>query len=304
LGFGVLSNKLIKNQRTLPQYHKPNLDFGSGEPNVHKKFSNMKKIFFAILLLNTFGCSKDNSTQKLLEDVFASQRDALPSEIQILELLKAPTDGYAILSSYATLAIQDLRGPEIMIQGFGYSKAGIKSDFGTLTFGNINTNINTSFDYRSLGATGAKDLFGTTNSVALFGANNLPGFSTNFYIPKLMTITSPAFSNNSVIFPGTTITWEPDTNNTTFGVGIAILYSPNSPENLHLQLSESPVRNYIRSADTGSYTISTNDLAGIPTGATLSFGIGRGNYQRNAMPNGYYFGIASFSVVEHYFTRQ
>jgi hypothetical protein len=264
----------------------------------------MKKIFFAIMLLNCFGCSKDNSAQKILEDVFTSQRDALPSEIQILELLQAPTDGYATISSYATLSIQDLRGPEIMIQGFGYSKAGAKSDFGTLTFGNINTNKNSSFDYRSVGATGAKNLFGTTASVALAGSNNLPGFSTNFYIPKLMTITSPAFSNNSVISTGTTITWEPDTNNTTLGVGIAILYDPNSPENQHLHLSGSAVRNYIRTADTGSYTISSNDLAGIPTDAILSFGIGRGNYKRQAMSNDYYFGLASFSVVEHVFTRQ
>lgn len=264
----------------------------------------MKKIFLAILLLNALGCSKDNSSQKLLEDVLASQRDGLPSAIQILELLQMPTDGYATISSYATLAIQNFRGPEIMIRGFGYSKANAKSNFGALTFGNISTNVNAGFDYSSVGAPGAKDLFGTTTSVALSGASNLTGFSTNFYIPKLMTVTSPAFSNNSVISPGTTITWEPDANNTTFGVGIAISFDPNSPENHHLNLSGSITKNYIRTEDTGSYTISSNDLAGIPTDATLSLIIGRGNYKRQAMPNDYYFGLVAFSVIEHVFVRQ
>jgi hypothetical protein len=146
-------------------------------------------------------------------------------------------------------------------------------------------------------------LYGTTTPVSLSGKEGLPGFSTNFYVPKMMTITSPAHSNNSIISQGTTISWEADNNNT-FGVGIAIRYNPNSFENYDLNQSGSTVVNLFRVEDTGNYTITANDLAGFPSGAHLTFGIGRGNYQRVSMPNDYHFGIVAYSVVTHPFRKQ
>ena len=270
----------------------------------------MKKTLFFAFLIAALGCSKENPAQKFLEDILSSQRDQMPSEIQILELLHLPTDGYASITSYATLGTQSLRGPEVMIRGFGYNKAGTSSDFGLLAFGSIITSpINTSttsetnLDYLTIGAPGSKDLYGTTTPVSLAGKDGLPGFSANFYVPKMMTITSPAHSNNSIISQGTTISWEADNNNT-FGVGIAIRYNPNSFENYDLNQSGSTVINLVRVEDTGSYTITANDLAGIPSTAHLTFGIGRGNYQRVSMPNDYHFGLIAYSIVAHAFIRQ
>lgn len=266
----------------------------------------MKKTSIFIFLIAALGCSKENIQQKL-EGALASQRDQLPSEIQILELLELPTEGYATIRSWATLSIQDLRGPEVIISGFGYSKGGVKSDFGSLAFGSIVTNTvsSTNFDYLTIGPSGAKELFGTTTSVSLAGSQSqdLPGFSTSYYIPKMMTITSPSFSNNSIVSSGTTITWEPDSNNT-YGVGIAIHYDPNSHENTDLNQSGSTVINVVRVEDTGSYTITANDLAGIPSNARLRLGIGRGNYQRVSMPDDYHFGLVAYSVVAHSFIKQ
>jgi len=265
----------------------------------------MKKILLFALLIALLGCSKENPAQKFIEDILSAQRDQMPSEIQILQLLQLPTDGYASITSYATLSTQPFRGPEVMIRGFGYNKAGTSSDFGLLTFGSITTNTisGTNFDYLSLGVLGSKDLYGTVAPVLLAGKGGLPGFSANFYIPKMMTITSPTFSNNSIISQGTTITWDPDSSNT-FGVGIAIRYNPNAFENYDLNQSGSTVVNLVRVEDTGSYTITANDLAGIPSNAHLRFGIGRGNYQRVSMPNDYHFGLIAYSVVAHPFRKQ
>ena len=270
----------------------------------------MKKTLIFALLIASLGCSKDNPSQKFLEDILSSQRDQMPSEVQILELLQLPTDGYAAITSYATLSTQPFRGPEVMIQGFGYNKGGASSDFGSLAFGSISTspintstNSETNLNYLTIGAPGSKDLYGTTTSVSLAGKEGLPGFNTNFYIPKMMTITSPAFSNNSIISQGTTISWEADNSNT-FGVGIAIRYDPDSFQNYQLNQSGSAVRNLFRVDDTGSYTITASDLAGIPSGAHLMFGIGRGNYQRVSMANDYHFGLITYSVVTHPFHKQ
>ncbi len=266
----------------------------------------MKKTLLFAFLIASLGCSKENPTQKLIEDVLSSQRDQMPSEIQILQLLQLPTDGYASLTSYATLSTQPFRGPEVMIRGFGYSKAGTLSDFGSLAFNSIITNASstgTNFDYLSVGVPGSKDLYGTTVPVSLAGKDGLPGFSANFYVPKMMTITSPSFTNQAVISQGTTISWEADNNNT-FGVGIAIRYNPNSFQNYDLNQSGSTVTNLVRVEDTGSYTITANDLAGIPSTAHLTFGIGRGNYQRVSMSNDYHFGLVAYSVVTHPFRKQ
>lgn len=73
----------------------------------HKLFKIMKKITALTLLIVIVGCSKENSSPKFLEDLLASQRGQLPSEIQILEMLQLPTDGYASISSYASLSTQD-----------------------------------------------------------------------------------------------------------------------------------------------------------------------------------------------------
>lgn len=266
----------------------------------------MKKILISVFLLSFLGCSKENSSQSFFDNLLSSQRDQLPSEIQILELLQLPTDGYAAISSWATLSIQSLRGPEVMIRGFAYNKAATKSDFGALAFGPIviNPTSNTNLDYLTIGASGAKDLYGTTTTVSLAGKSGLPGFNTSFYIPKMMTITSPSFSNYSNISQGTIISWQPDVNNTVFGVGISIYYDPESAQNKPLNLSGNTIKNLIRTDDTGSYTISASDLAGIPANARLTLNIGRGNYQRVSMPDDYHIGLIAYSVVAHSFIKQ
>jgi len=120
----------------------------------------------------------------------------------------------------------------------------------------------------------------------------------------MMTITSPSFSNYSNISQGTIISWQPDVNNTVFGVGISISYDPESAQNKPLNLSGNTIKNLIRTDDSGSYTISASDLAGIPANARLTLNIGRGNYQRVSMPDDYHIGLIAYSVVAHSFIKQ
>ncbi|HLP93826.1 MAG TPA: hypothetical protein VK168_07295 [Saprospiraceae bacterium] len=264
----------------------------------------MKKLHFCLMIILALGCQKENPVQKIGEEILSAERDLLPSEIQILNLLQLPTDGYAAITSYATLSTQPFRGPEIIIRAYGYNKAGIKSDFGALTVGTVVANpiSSTNNDYLTVGAPGAKDLYGTNSAITLDGKNGLPGFLSDFYIPKMMTISSPTFSNNSTITEGTTITWEADNNNS-IGVGIAISFDPLDFANQGLNAPNGPVLNVIHIDDTGSYSITANDLAGIPANARITVGLGRGNYKRVSMPNDYHFGLIAYSIVAHPFTK-
>ena len=182
----------------------------------------MKKFLFLIFITAMFGCNKEqNFSKNFTEDLMATQRSQLPDPIQLLDLISLPTDGYVYLSNWTTLGSQPFRGPNILMGGYGYDKLGTKQDFGNLSFNTLNLVSNATSDYFSIGMTGSKDLFGTTIPVSLAGKNSLPGFNSTFYVPKLMTITSPVFSSNSTITPGTTITWEADPQNT-LGVGIVV----------------------------------------------------------------------------------
>jgi hypothetical protein len=252
------------------------------------------------------GCTKDNSSQKFLDGVLSNQRNQLPTEIQLLDLLQEPVDGYIAITSYATLAVQPFRGPEVMIRGYGYDKQGNKSNFGDLTVGAIvhqQESSDISNEYYSVGNPSAIGLFGTEVAVSLSGNSPLPGLSKMFYVPKMMTVTSPSYSNNSPIAPGTTITWIPDERNA-FGVGIAIVFDSNDVANKGLNGNAPDAKKLIHTEDDGSYTFTTQDLSGIPADAIVTLGIGRGNYQNAAASSGYSFGLISYSVMAHSFRRQ
>lgn len=260
----------------------------------------MKKVLFFILLMAILGCSKDN----FLRDVFASQQSQLPLEIQVLEMSLQPTDGYATIYSYATLSTQGYTGGTI-IQGFCYDKQNKKRDFGALAFGPIVMSPPNEADpnYVSVGAPEGESLFGLTNQVSLVGKDELPGFTADFYIPKIMLIISPSFSNNSMITAGTTITWVPDPKNV-HGVGISIKYSPTDINNVSLQLGGKSVSRSIHVGDIGSYTIKEKDLADIPSQGSISFQIGRGNYKSVPMADNYDFGLLAYTTVAHNFNKE
>jgi len=260
----------------------------------------MKKSLFFILLMAILGCYKDN----FLRDAFTSQQGQLPLEIQVLEMPLQPTDGYATISSYATLSTQGYTGGTV-IQGFCYDKQNKKRDFGALAFGPLvmSPPNEADPDYFSVGAPEGESLFGLTNQVSLVGKDELPGFTTNFYVPKIMLIISPSFSNNSVIAAGTTITWVPDPKNV-HGVGISIKYSPTDIENVWLQLGGKSVSRSIRVGDIGSYTIREKDLADIPSQGSLRLQIGRGNYKIVPMADNYRFGLLAYTTVAHSFNKQ
>jgi hypothetical protein len=268
----------------------------------------MKKliVLFAVTLsIILVSCKKDNvNSSNFLEEVMTEERNSLPDVIQILDLLKQPTDGYVYIHSVTSLGSQSLRGPELTTGGFIYDKSATKQNFGTLSFSSsVVPFVSTTSDYSSFGDSGLLSSFGTSMSVSLGGSGSLPGFNSNFYLPKLMTLSSPSFSNLTPFGVNSTLTWNSDSQNQ-FGVGIAIRYDPLDPGNKPQNFGGDRVTKLIQTEDDGSYMLSNADLDGIPVGAIFELHIGRGNYSRVSMLDNYNVGIIGYSVINHTFTRQ
>ena len=253
----------------------------------------------------SISCKKDNlSNNKFIEDVMAGQRNSLPEAIQMLDMLKQPTDGYIYIHSVTSLGSQSLRGPELTTGGFIYDKSANKQHFGKLSVASSEIPfVITTAEYNSFGNSDLLSAFGTNMSINLDGNGSLPGFSSDFYLPELMTVSSPSFSNLTPFGENSTLTWNADAQNQ-FGVGIAIRYDPLDPDNKPQNFGGDSVTKLIQTEDDGNYTLSNNDLDGIPTGAIFTLHIGRGNYARVSMPDDYHVGIIGYSVIRHAFTRQ
>jgi hypothetical protein len=267
----------------------------------------MRKVFFILFLtVLTASCSKEGlEKSSFAEKLLASERNNLPEAIQLLELLKEPTDGYIALTSIASYGAQNFRGPEVMINGYMYDKTPQKQNVGNLNWGTQVFSSNASNNYQVVGMNSGTSLFGTQTTVGIAGNTDadIPGFNANFYVPKLMTLTAPAYSNLTPISPNLTIEWVADPLNDK-GVGVMVYYDRYSSSNIYKNFSQASVKTLTHTEDDGSYTISASDLAGVPSGAIIDVMVGRGNYQRVPMGNNYHVGLVNFSIVSHNFMMQ
>lgn len=266
-------------------------------------------IIVSLTILATFlmsSCAKNNSISEDFKDnLLIQQREQLPSVIEVLNLLQEPTNGYLFVTSFSTLAMQNNRGNEILIGGFCNDNTDQPRDFGGLSINEITIECDSELKYGytlDQDFSSALGYFGQSTTVSLEGSEVLPSLNTDFYIPKMMTITNMDNSSNS-ISEGMEITWDDDLNNT-FGVGIAIIFDPLSTENDTKDFSNyQEVRTAIHTEDDGSYTITSSDLSGIPAGSSVEFYIGRGNYKNALMSDdNLSMGIITYSVVKSYMT--
>lgn len=264
----------------------------------------MKKILFILSFAALiFSCKKvDDITSQ--SDIMVSQRNSLPDPVRILEVISEPTDGYVFVQSFSTYASQNFRGPEVIVGANIYEKNGNLQDFGALNFGNVAIGAVTDANsYKSIGHANASSLYGTSSAVTLAGKNNLPGFNTNFYLPSLISLSSPAYANEIPMSVQQSVTWNADVQNG-LGIGIAIEYDPLAPSNKPKNYGGDRVTRLIHTEDDGSYTFSAGDLAGIPIGANFTFSIGRANYQKVDMSNGYKVGLVGYSVISQSFIKR
>lgn len=258
-----------------------------------------------IIILSS--CSKEDELSKLKNDTFVNERSSLPTIATILDLLREPVDGYFYLTSESTYSGQNSGSRNIGLKGFVNDHNGY-ADHGTLSIG---SNINLNPDQNSFyGATQTfsipSSLFGQSNNFSLSGTTTHPGFTTNFYVPELITITNPGYQNTMEINSGMELNWDADNNNSN-GIGIVLKFSPSSLKN-ELNggfTTYSSVVNEIYTEDDGSYIFSAQDFAGIPSGANIELFIGRGNYAKVPMTgnnsSNKHVGLVTYSIVKQNF---
>jgi hypothetical protein len=271
----------------------------------------MKKVIFITILSFIVTMALSSCTKESLENnsftrnLLSSERSNLPDVIDLLDMLKAPTDGYIAFFSVGSYGSQNYRGPEVTLNGYMYDKNGQRRDIGDLAFGSGTFTADASNQYRFTDLSNGLSYFGAPTTIGFEGSTefNIPGVSSNFYVPKLMTLTAPAYSNQTPLAPNLNLQWEADPLNTN-GVGIMIYYNQKEAFNIVQKFTEPSVKTLKHVQDNGSYTITADDLAGIPKDAFVDVVIGRGNYQRVPLGNDYNVGLVSFSVVSHYFVMQ
>ena len=243
---------------------------------------NMNRIigFFSFLLCCTIlmvACST-KSEENLIEPVVHEiQKSLLPDEIAMLDLIDEPTSGYVGLTSFSTLSTQNYREQSVKLRADMFDSAGLRADYGTLSLDNVTLNTTGSLNnYETLvGNTDTYNMYGNSVDLTLAGNGSLPSItSTPIYVPELLTITSPQFANNLTISSNFQFSWVVDNTNPFDKVGIRIEYDPTSTENT--SLGGNHVYNDIVTDDTGNYTVTSNDLSGIPVGGIIKVYLARG----------------------------
>lgn len=101
----------------------------------------------------------------------------------------------------------------------------------------------------------------------------------DIYIPEIITAQVFGLDANRNIVPGTVITWNKDVNNRN-GISIMVEYSPyqQTDSDAYFRLMPESERRFVNIEDTGSYTVTKEDLINYPEGTNLSFYIGRSAY--------------------------
>lgn len=96
----------------------------------------------------------------------------------------------------------------------------------------------------------------------------------NLYIPELINISFEGLSEGGKVVEGTIINWNADSKNTN-GTVIGFEYNPFiQTQQVLSQKTERLIKGSTQS-DTGSYTVTADDLADFPNDANLTFYIGR-----------------------------
>lgn len=277
------------------------------------KFKMMKNLPYFLLFCFTssilVSCSKDEfGADSIYGDLFRQQQSVLPDVFDVVDLITAPTRGYIYIKDFANFASQNNQSlADVGGLGFDEDKKG--QDFGTLHVGD---NISMECEVENghyYGATsgpfpGSAALFGQEVAISLDGTSTAPGLNTTFKTPELLLIESPKYDNDLKIFPGLTIEWNRDPDNKN-GIAILIHFNPISIDNRDEHgNARDAVETPIHITDSGSYTITSEDLKGIPSGAFVEFYIGRGNYKREQLNESEnHFGIYSYTIVNHTFRR-
>ena len=254
----------------------------------------MKNLIFFGMMVLLCSCSKDKTDFQ--SDLLTKQRESLPTAADLLELITTPTDGYVVLGRMGSISKKLNQEDDVQLVAEGIKKNGDWGNFGTLTIGNYIVEAQTpsaNTYYQHIGVGSVSEIFGTNVSVQLEGNNELPGFGTTVNTVELMNVSSPQWASNLSMGSGQDIVWNADNENDK-GVGILIEYDRYDIGNSQLE-SNSNVERFIHTEDDGLYTLTSEDLSGIPTNAHAKITIARGGFEIVPMADNYKFGVLNFS---------
>jgi hypothetical protein len=236
----------------------------------------MKQVQFLKLFLLAFVLSSIFACKKKEEDAIGT-----PVYPDIAEIIADPGGtakrlmskaGYIHLSVYTPIGL-DGGYPNI------YATFDKQDYFGALSVGSYELSYDpavkaydNSLDHSS--ATYLRTLFGTQVPIQLKDKNGTKDEMIHkIYVPKQLKVTT---SFTSDISTNAKFAWNADVTNT-LGVFILITFEPSDPHNK--AFSNVPaVAKQIRATDNGSYSLTAQDLAGIPKGASIRITLARGNF--------------------------
>jgi len=261
----------------------------------------MKKIIY-ISVLSIFSltsCSDDKGieTNEITENKVASFED-------YFEFLNTETNGSVIVQSISTPLSSEAFMASSSINGNKQPLA-LKVDDEVVSFTNYQYSELAKKSYSNVNLDNMSNVFGNQFTVDITPEQMIASRTSNssssnsgvesVYIPNLINAQFSGLSNGKIV-AGSQISWNFDSQNES-GVVIGLEYNPLSQleESIVTQKSDRLLKG-VTLADSGIYTITTQDLAEFPSNSMLTFYIGRAGFNIATDDNGNDYSLAGLTV--------
>ncbi|QMU64213.1 MAG: hypothetical protein GKR88_07870 [Flavobacteriaceae bacterium] len=252
----------------------------------------------ALLAMFITSCSDDNSiqTEEITESKVASFED-------YFEFLNTETNGSVIVQSVKTPLSNEAFMASSSINGNKQPLA-LKVDENTVSFTNYQYSETANKSYSNVNLEDMSTVFGNQFSVdvtpeqIIASRNSSSSNDSNIesvYIPNLINAQFAGLSNGKIVV-GSQISWNFDSQNEN-GVVIGLEYNPLSQleESIVSQKSDRLLKG-VTLADSGTYTITAQDLAEFPSNSMLTFYVGRAGYNIATDDSGSDYSLAGLTV--------
>lgn len=256
------------------------------------------------VLLLFIGCNSDH----LMNSSFGKNEEQ-PNWNPIRELaFKPETDGILQVIAY-----RNQTGNNAPVQyhcgGMMYQHFDERSfavDGGKMKIGHTSLTADPSREYR-YGLNGKCDcegLFGKMVNFELGGMESSlmhsTGFIDSLYLPKEIYLLSPEGGAKISLSKGVTVKWNADDKNSKEVMLINLEATEDATKTTE-KIEDEAIKNYINTADKGSYTLTTEHFKGLTAGSKVRLRLIRGNYDVVVSDDFTTYSICGFSYVEDTF---
>lgn len=266
----------------------------------------MKKIALPIFIVFSFSyffsCTKGENVSK---PKYVDERI-----LKYLKFSNAETDGSFMLQSFATQATQNhVRDYSFDGAFFDKNNQIIEGALVKIDDVEFKSNNRSGFSYH-LSENSLKKLYGKKVKITLSRkksigtANRSSNGGQEFYVPRDIELITPELGEGNVLQAGTTIEWNADTNNDK-GLLILVEYDPNFVDNGQFRDAghDGSIYKYVVAEESGSYTLTAEDIEGLPLGSTVILKLIRANYVILEDDEvGEYYSVMVSTIVEQQLT--